>query len=245
MPSPQDMITDIQRRIQDASYDDVIIDFLNQGLIEVASLFALPGLSVSDEIETDTEDCVVSMPDDYSTQLYHVTSASQQKAIKNVYNNISGMLRIYPNLDITVNGDITCCAVHGDSFYYYPVPEDGDLLTLWYYKAPTLMTVDDADGPDCIPENFHTGLLVNFACAEIFNEIYEGGVDANANQPAKVDSQMYRSRYTRFLTTLDRHLNRDEYTMRTRFRDRDLSHLLRAPMETPEMMSPQAGGGKK
>jgi len=80
-------------------------------------------------------------------------------------------------------------------------PSSAKTLRLHYHKRPAILT-GGTDTPAYLPTHLHRDLLVNFACKEIFTEIY-GDEPEGAGQ--KVIA-LYEGRYARGVAELLRHL---------------------------------------
>jgi hypothetical protein len=106
------------------------------------------------------------------------------------------------------SGPVSEVTIRGGDLYYQGIPGVPTELTLFYYRKPTLLVDYDPSGedgeagdladdiPDGIPEPFQKGLLVNYACKEIFDEI-EDGMDGE-----KLNTQRYEAKYQAALAKL-------------------------------------------
>lgn len=77
--------------------------------------------------------------------------------------------------DITIAGDVEAVALEGNFLWYAFIPAVPQVLTVLYYKKPTLL-VDDTDIPSLLPSHLHRKLLVNGAAWMIWDN-HEDGVD--------------------------------------------------------------------
>lgn len=196
--------------VQDSSFSDDILLLLNGALADVSTQVPIPDLSATATVETSTTVPYVSLPTDYGHHLHFVSSTAQGRRIRSLHLNISGLLRLFPVL--TNSGAIEAVAVDAGRLYYQPIPTAADTLTLWYYKVPTSLVNFD-DEPSEIPSQFHVPLLCNYAIAEIYNKIFEGGQDN-----AKSDYITYSNRYKAAVESLFDYFNRDDDVLTTRWR---------------------------
>lgn len=208
------LIWEVQRVIQDSkAYPaEVVLGFLNQGLLDVASWdnldpklgivgsILLPALEASGSVTTEPEIPYVDLPSDYHKELYQV-SFDDQPSIPNILSNMRVFLEEYDG-DLTNTGPIEDVTVVGSQLYFQPIPEEATELTLRYYAQPPLLVNYDPsetetdDIPICLPLEFHRGLLVNYALKEIYDEI-EDGIDGQ-----KLNTARYEIKYQQALSKL-------------------------------------------
>lgn len=192
----------VQRIIQDSSFDDDIVTYLNQAQLEIAGGMQsalgdwitppLPELLTIDTVTTSTEAAYVSMPDDFQRTLQF--AASSTGAEIDIEDSFIAFSETYPLLD--QSGSITSVIEKGNNFYYQGIPSESESVTIHYYKYPTDM-VDDADEPDGIPKHLQRSLLVNHACWKIF-ELIEDGMEGPG-----VNTQRYMELFYAALKTLE------------------------------------------
>jgi len=172
--------------IDDSSIENLVGDFLNQGVSEIAGGWPslldgianpvpntltppLPDLLTIDTVDTSIIDAFVAMPADFQRDLYLVASSTGREL--DIAHSFIEFIETYPLLDKT--GNISEVIEHGNQLYYQGIPTSSETLTLYYYRKPVEM-VDDDDTPDGIPEHLQISLLVNFACWKAFEYIEDG-----------------------------------------------------------------------
>jgi hypothetical protein len=198
MATAQDLVSEVERRVRDASYaPEVILTFLNRGIVEIAGWkntdprlglhgeILLPALETVATVATVIDEASVELPADYMKNLYLVgqpggAPVSIHSSLRELMGEWYGSLA---NAG-TVVRDVT---ITGDSLYYQPIPVEPLSLQLYYYRKPSALTMEDPAGitnvPSCIPDPFHVDLLVNYAVKEIYDEI-EDGIDGEKLQTA-------------------------------------------------------------
>jgi hypothetical protein len=176
--------------VQDDSFADVVLDYINQGRGEIAGLVDLPALDTVATVNTTASASSVALPTNYHKGLYWVGSAVQKIRIgagKDDYHNLLAFLENHPVL--TQVGLVEDVVIQGVNLLYQGM--SADTLTLRYYKAPTTLVLA-ADVPAELPSHLHKPLLVSYACKEIYNEI-EDGIEGGTPNTDKYDRLFQRA----------------------------------------------------
>ena len=193
----------VQRIIQDSSFDDDIVGYLNQAQLEIAGGMqsalgdwitpVLPDLLTIDTITTSVDDAYVSMPSDFQRRLQFVASAAGAEI--DIEDDFIGFVETYPLLD--QSGAITSVIEKGGKFYYQGIPTEAIDITIHYYRTPVDMSLDATDVPDGIPVHLQKELLVNHAAWKLF-ELIEDGIEGIG-----VNTQRYMELFYRALKVLE------------------------------------------
>lgn len=166
------LITRIQRKIQDTSYSrEEILDLVNEGLGEIATKVVLPRLATYDTVTIPTSGLTTSMPSTFYAHLlwaYNVTGDSSVK----VYHDFPAFQQTFGALDEA--GDCIAICEYGHTLYFQYVPSTEQTVRMWFTEEPTLFTADNTDEILYIPKHLQPQLLVNYVCREIFEEIEQG-----------------------------------------------------------------------
>ena len=211
MPTAQQLIESVQRKVRDASYGpDEILALLNRGLNEVAGWkntrpeFGLHGEILLPFLETvaawsTQEDLAnVDLPANYIKNMYMVNQPSNVPI--SIWSSMRELLREWGGVLTNEGVNVEDVALMGDQLYYQPIPTEALTLLVYYYRKPSLLTLEDPNGvtntPYCLPEELQEDLLVNYAAMEIYDEI-EDGLDGQKTQTAN-----YAGRYQRALNKL-------------------------------------------
>jgi hypothetical protein len=83
-----------------------------------------------------------------------------------IFNSLEGLMDLYGGLSGT--GDIIAVALEGRMLWYYQSPLSPEVLTVVYYKSPTMLS-SDSDVPVAVPEFLHRKIIVNGAAAICFD----------------------------------------------------------------------------
>lgn len=190
-----ELISDIDRVIQDDSYDNPkLIRMLNIALFEVCRGVRMPDLSVTPPmpqlyenatLETVLDTPVVSLPDDFQRDVFFLAHTSRVGRIP-VETSFIRFLKHFPG--ISQIGSVSMASVKGKKLYYQGVPEQVETLKVHYYREPAKLA-DNEDIPEGIPEELHERLLVNHVAWKVFEEIEQG------SEGRKVDTEYYKNRY--------------------------------------------------
>lgn len=175
----EQMRGDVTQIVQDRGYSPVQIDqYINQAVLRVAELVAVPNLKQVDTVSTVVGQRSVSLASvsgGFSGKLQLVTSDTLDTVPQ--YVDLETMLSSTKSTDV---GTVEAVVLVGNTLWYHPVPEAAQELTLVYYSNPPTL-VDDTDVPDWLPESLHRKLLVYGACYFMFEEIEDGIEGAKVN----------------------------------------------------------------
>lgn len=180
--------------VQDDDSADVVLDYFNLGLAEIAGAIDLPGLHTTSTVATSAAASSVALPSDYHKGLYWVVSEAQKRRVGDRagdYHNTVPFFERYQLQDEV--GEIRDVVIMGSNLLYQPSATD--VLRLSYYKEPTVLT-ESTDIPSEIPSHLQKALLVNFALKEIYGTI-EDGFDGN-----RKNVDIYTALYSRALGQL-------------------------------------------
>lgn len=169
----------IQRKIQDPGYDPDadLIPLINQGLGEIATMIALPGLTTVSTIDCG-EGPSVDLPEDFHANLDHVYNQTTDSRVR-VVKAFTDFIKRFPGLN--GEGSVTHVCEHGSKLYFQDAPgtSSPETVLITYTTRPTLF--DRSEGVtsiDYIPHEMQVQLLVNYAAKEVFDEI-EDGIEGN------------------------------------------------------------------
>lgn len=175
----------IKRIIQDSAYTDEIIDeFINEGYSRCASSVLLPSLESSGQITALATTPSVQIPDSWNFDRNITMCFTSEGRKINILSSLVMMARTYPSFGVDNEyGQLEACTVVADKFFYYPIPEEQEVLTCTFYQKISTL-VDDSAIPTALPDFLHFKLLTSFVCAEIFSEIEDGidGVQINTKK---------------------------------------------------------------
>ena len=213
MATAEELVDLVKGKILDNGYDDAaILGFLNRGSLEIAAWenrepalgfignILLDPLQKEWSVTTATDAPYVSLPPDYLKHLFRVTFEGLTLPVE-IVSNLREFLGLHGDV-LTRPGPVERVTIGGGRLYYNPVPAEANELRLFGYRKPdVLVTRDPGEGqsatPYWLPEHLHYGLLVGYACKEIFNET-EDGVEAG-----KVNTLRYEAMFHAALARLD------------------------------------------
>lgn len=197
MPTVERLIELVTRKVDDESYDDLIIDFLSDGMLDIASRILLPLLEETDTVTTVLDINVAAMPGDYHRNLFSASPVDENKPGVRVLNSKAQLNRKYDRLDNV--GDVRHICMSAGTLLYQPIPTLAQEINISYYRIP--VDVDDADDDTIapLPANYHK-MLVDYACAQIYSEIEDG------MEGQKVNTRYHEGRYEKFMIELETHL---------------------------------------
>jgi len=163
---------EVELIIQDAGYTPTQIDsYINQAMLRVCDLVAIPSLKVVDTVDTipgQRYSPLASVTGGFSGRLRKVINSDKEQV--KAFPDLESLIVSYPEI---VTGAVEYCALEGITLWYHPSPEEAETLLIVYYKNPTEL-VDDTDTPDIFPSSLHRNLLVHGACFIIFDQIEDG-----------------------------------------------------------------------
>lgn len=194
-----ELIEKVQGTVQDSSFiEDVVLGYLNQGLLTVAGLdfVHIPELETHDEVETVADAYLVDLPDDYHKSLLQAFSVTNNRNIV-IY---PSYVRMTERLGRAGSGGyVRGVAVKGSQLCYNPIPSSKETISLVYYAYPTPLQ-DTDDEPDILPRHIGEKLLHAYACKECF-DLIEDGIDGK-----KVNTARWEEKYNQALVELTRFL---------------------------------------
>jgi len=183
MPTLEEIRARAVRVIHDPVYvDDVVDEFINEGLQRCASLVLLPDLMSTGIVLTSTTAFSVAIPTswNFDRNVYLCSTVSDKRRIE-VFSSVILLANKYPDFNLSVDtGEIDACTATRTQFIYYPVPTTAENLICAFYKKPTLLTTDTVT-PDILPDFLHFDLLANYASFRAYNEIEQGIDDPQVN----------------------------------------------------------------
>lgn len=162
--------------VQDPSLTDMLGDFINQGVDEIAGGMQsvlgswltppLPLLFTIGTVATSTSAAYVDMPEEFHRGLQMVVDSSGREI--SIEHSFIEFTETYPLLNKT--GNISSAVEHGNKLYYQGIPVNSEILTLHFYRKPVIMVLD-ADIPDGIPSHLQIPLLTNYAAWKAYEFI--------------------------------------------------------------------------
>ena len=175
--------------VQDSSLTNMIGEFINQGVYEIAGGMQsvlgswitppLPLLFTIDTVITDTTAAYVDMPDKFHRCLQFVADSSGREI--SIEKSFIEFSETYPLMN--KSGNVTTTIEHGNKLYYQGIPVNSESLTLHFYRKPVTMTGYD-ETPDGIPAHLQIPLLTNFAAWKAY-EFIEDGLEENTPNTQK------------------------------------------------------------
>ena len=172
--------------VQDPSLTDMLGDFINQGVDEIAGGMQsvlgswltppLPLLFTIDTVATSTSAAYVDMPEEFHRGLQMVVDSSGREI--SIEHSFIEFTETYPLLNKT--GNISAAVEHGNKLYYQGIPVNSEILTLHFYRKPVIM-VADGDMPDGLPSHLQIPLLTNYAAWKAYEFIEDGLEESSPN----------------------------------------------------------------
>lgn len=206
MPTTQELIATVQRKVMDASYTpELILSFLNKGLQAIAGWkntnparglhgeILLPSLEVTATVGTEAALAEVDLPEDFGKNLYYVLQDGNPPPVITILSGLGQLLALNNGTLANSGTDVQYVTINGNSLVYQPIPNEPVTLELFYYKRPPTLTLEDPEGvtntPSSLPDHLQEDLLANYAAMEIYGEI-EDGLDGR-----KVQTEFYAGRF--------------------------------------------------
>lgn len=177
--------------VQDASFEDNVLPFLNQGLFFIAKEQNLSSLEASDTLTALSTTNNVPLPDNYMKNIYSVNKNGALIGDPNYYYEFPRFLRYHP--DLSNIGTIVDVAVKGRSLYYCN-REDTD-LDIRFFEFPEKLESGKSI-PSCLPDYLHEPLLANYAAWKIYDLIEDGIEDQKTN------TRIYQNLFFSYLADL-------------------------------------------
>lgn len=185
MATLEELEAEVTRKVRDDAYTSPIITgFFNQCLLEIAGVLRIPALKTSDNAVTVPGQPYTDLPEDYHFHDFNpifVRNTTRNKQ-ERVYRAREYLLTDFPDA-YDQSGAIEGVFVEPPSrsdgralLHYARTPSASEVLKVHYFKQPTVLSAP-ADIPVSLPIELHRPLLVNYACREIFEEIYEGDAE--------------------------------------------------------------------
>ncbi len=179
------IIERVQKTVQDVSFtDDDILDYINEGIMTVAGLIALPALEKTDTVITATDKDYKALPDDFHGHLRHVYSTARRVQVE-IHSNL---VRLREKVSRRTSGFVFGVAVSAGNLFYTPTPLMAETLEIIYHTLPDPLE-DTMDEPDYLPPHVGPILLHAYACQCIF-DLIEDGVDGN-----KINTAHWEGKY--------------------------------------------------
>ena len=174
MPTPNDLIRQVQKTVKDKTYDEQIFTFFNDCLREIDDsenpLILIESLRTTDTVSTVAYDSTtpvayVNMPATYKKHLFKVESAAEDTSDIKIRPNLRNLLEVWDTFDN--QGAVEDVVVANDILWYQSIPTAADTLTLYFYKAITELTLGDNSEITIIPSGLQKSLLCSYASAQI------------------------------------------------------------------------------
>lgn len=178
-------IIDLAKRIvQDSSFDDLWLGYINACCGELASVYSFPCLHINSTITVPASSSSVAVPSDFLHSITHAVNVTRESKI-NVFDDFDKFLSKFPLLN--KNDDVKDLSWYGANVFVQGVPSSDQVIRLFYYSIPK--TLGEASEPSFIPMHLQRDLLLNRCLSEAYN-IIEDGVDGT-----KVNANKYESRF--------------------------------------------------
>lgn len=195
----EEMIAKVKAGNQDPAFsgDDIILPYINQALGMVAKRFCIDALSATASlaIPVGTSD-PVSMPDDYSHDLFRVENTTHNFEVS-IRSNQNVLRHLFDGMTQYGYGPITDVAVVDTKLHFKPSPvEEGydqSLLLFYYSTIDEYEAGDSEESPEWIPEWLHQGLIVDYVLKELWG-LSEDGIDGQ-----RVNTAFYEARHNQAL----------------------------------------------
>lgn len=189
--------------IQDPSIEeDTALDRLNEGLLTIAGTVLLPGLEDVGQVTTVVDDHLVDLPDNYHRGLFKAQDHVDGRPI-GVLKSKSQMMERY--FDLNRTGKVyDVCVAHGNKLMYQHVPDEPQVITIFYYRAPNVITEDtEPDGFNHQCRIIGEEALYYYACWKLFEAI-EDGIEGR-----KVNTEYFKGQFLELVENLRLKVSRD------------------------------------
>lgn len=174
--------------------DTVAFDYLNQALWDVASTVLIPALSQSGTIACVAGENLQALPSDFHRNLVTVTSSGLPWAEARIFSNPVDLFA-YIDTDQADGGPVRAVAVSGQSLVCYPAAQEGEVLSLRYFRHPDSIVNGNSE-VSCIPDHLQRETLINRVMSLLFEEREDALDGGYAN------SQYFAQRYEQGLAKL-------------------------------------------
>lgn len=173
----EELKTEVEILVKDASFADKYGSYINEALIEVADRTSPPDLKRIDVVSTVVGQNYVSLlgagapTGGFSGKLRKVVKSADNEAIT-IHQNLD-VLFAEMGEDFSAEGEVEGVALEGRTLWYSKVPATAESLRILYYQNPPEL-VEDSDVCEFIPLSLHRKLLIHGAARIIFGIIEEG-----------------------------------------------------------------------
>jgi hypothetical protein len=166
---------ELELHVRDAGLAAYFTTWVNAAIKEIAYDFCLPALRLKEpETVTTTEsDWLYDLPATYHKNVF--------KAADDDWNRVA-VRRSLDDLDVLdIDHDdtgelVSDVAVRDTQIGIYPMA--AGTLRIWYYELPTVLS-DDSDIPTCVPEEYHSRVIVS----KVIVKNYHLLMDMSVNPP--------------------------------------------------------------
>ena len=188
-----ELIEKVQTTVQDPSFiDEVVLGYINQGLLEIAGLIPLSELETVDTVTTVEGASEVDLPSNYHKHLRRCYSQTSLRSIPIFSNVVRLKEKLYAN---GVGGIVRGVAVKGRVLCYEPEASATEDLEITYHAMPSAMD-DTEDETDYIPAHIGPRILQAYVCKCAF-DLIEDGMDGQ-----KLNTLRWESNYNNNLAEL-------------------------------------------
>ena len=155
--------------VQDKSLVGSFNAWINIAVLELAAAFYLPALKTTSPtpLTVTTAAWLFALPADFHKFLFRCADGNYNEVRR--YRTLDVLDRV--DIDHDETGDnVTAVAVTETQIGVYP--RANDTLYLWYYKKPPVLT-RASDVPTCIPESFHSRVIIPKAVLKAFEHLQD------------------------------------------------------------------------
>lgn len=151
--------------VKDPNIPPGFTQMLNDTCLELAGDFELPALKLLDPVPVTVDDSkwLWPMPDSFHKKLFLVRNSSVTPWGRvHIHHDIEDLNRWNPEHDSTAaNVNTVATGMQGELWYLgiRPLPLTQNILELWFYRRPTLLT-KPTDVPDCFPAEYHERVIL-------------------------------------------------------------------------------------
>lgn len=159
------MLTYLGALVRDPKIPPGLTQMLNDTILELASDFELPALKLLDPVPLTVDDTkwLWPMPDSFHKKLFQVRNSSVTPwGYVHIHHDIEDLNRQNPEHDTTAaNVSTVTTGMQGGGWYLgiRPLPLTQNVLQLWFYRKPALLTLP-AHVPDCFPPEYHERVIL-------------------------------------------------------------------------------------
>lgn len=155
-----EMLKELGLVTDDPSIKAQLVDWLHQGIDELAIDYDFPALKRKEPfpLSTNTATWIYTLPETFQKTVFLCTSANYEQVTicRTVDELINKDLR-----HIEIGSRVTHVAVDdaGPKKFLYTYPKANDLLQLWFYEKPDRLE-KDGDVPNLMPAEFHRRVIL-------------------------------------------------------------------------------------